>query len=230
MAMNLGRRMRSEHHPVLFGDLRYAQRFCEPGAPSGVELDRDHGTCSSELRLGNVRYADMADLPLPLKVDKRADRILDWYPIVDRMLKVDTLEPQPLQAVRTSTAQMLGSTISDPTVGSGPQKPALSHHHQPCRIWIERLGDQCFADTGTIRVGGIDKRDASLHRPPKQCYRPALISWRASDLRAGNAHRSKANLPNWQLGESLRQHFRPPPSAFCDGWRRRPYNSQHPGF
>jgi hypothetical protein len=75
----------------------------------------------------------MADLPLPLKVDKRANRILDWYPMIDRMqlIKVDTLEPQPLQAVRTSTAQMLGSTISDPTVGSGPQKPAFSGHRQP---------------------------------------------------------------------------------------------------
>jgi len=27
----------------------------------------------------------MPDLPLPLKVDKRADRILDRYPIIDRM-------------------------------------------------------------------------------------------------------------------------------------------------
>ena len=36
--MHLGRCVRGEHHPVLFGELSYAQRFGEPGAPSGVEL------------------------------------------------------------------------------------------------------------------------------------------------------------------------------------------------
>ena len=36
MAMNLGGRMRGEHHPVLFGELSYAQRFSEPGASHTV--------------------------------------------------------------------------------------------------------------------------------------------------------------------------------------------------
>jgi len=75
--------------------------------------------------------------------DKRVDRILDWDPIIDRMqlIEVDTLEPQPLQAVRISMAQMLGSTVGDPTVGPGAQEPALGGHYQPWRIRIERLRD-----------------------------------------------------------------------------------------
>jgi hypothetical protein len=44
-----------------------------------------HGARSGELPLRDVRHADMPDLPLPLEVDKRADRILDRYPIIDRM-------------------------------------------------------------------------------------------------------------------------------------------------
>src|ERR1700746_942358 len=47
--------------------------------------DQGHATCSGKLSLGDVGYADMADLPLPLKVDEGAYRILDRYPTVDRM-------------------------------------------------------------------------------------------------------------------------------------------------
>jgi hypothetical protein len=39
--------------------------------------DRDYGACSGKLPLGDVRYADMADLALPLKVYECTYRILD---------------------------------------------------------------------------------------------------------------------------------------------------------
>ena len=48
----------------------------------------------------------MADLSLALKVDEGAYRVLDRYPMVDRMelVKLNTLEPEPFQAVRTGMA------------------------------------------------------------------------------------------------------------------------------
>src|SRR5690349_2369875 len=56
--------------------------------------DRGDAACSGKLPLGDVRYADMADLALPLKVDECAYRILDRYPTIDRMelVHLDTLE------------------------------------------------------------------------------------------------------------------------------------------
>jgi hypothetical protein len=68
---------------------------------------------AAKLPLGDVRYADMADLALPLKVDECTYRILDRYPMIDRMelVYLDTFKLEPLQAVRTGTPQMLGSTI-----------------------------------------------------------------------------------------------------------------------
>jgi hypothetical protein len=73
----------------------------------------------------------MADLALPLKVDECTDRILDRYPMIDRMelVYLDTFEPEPLQAVRGGRPQMLGSTIGNPTVGPGAHEPALRGHH-----------------------------------------------------------------------------------------------------
>ena len=75
----------------------------------------------------------MADLSVALEVDERTDRILDRDPVIDRMrlVKLDTIEPQSSQAVRTGAAQMLGPTIGEPTVGTGSGKPALRRHHQP---------------------------------------------------------------------------------------------------
>ena len=108
--------------------------------------DRGYGACSGKLPLGDVRYADIADLALPLKIDECTYRILNRYPMIDRMelVYLDTFKPKPLQAVRTGTPQMLGSTIGDPTVGPGAHEPALRGHHQPCGIRMERLGDQSF--------------------------------------------------------------------------------------
>ena len=73
----------------------------------------------------------MADLALPLKVDECTYRILDRYPMIDRMelVDLDTFKLEPLQAVRTGTPQMFGSTIGDPTVGPGAHEPALRGHH-----------------------------------------------------------------------------------------------------
>ena len=47
--------------------------------------DRGDSARSRKLPLGDVRDADMADLPVPLKADERADGILDRYPMIDRM-------------------------------------------------------------------------------------------------------------------------------------------------
>src|SRR2546421_2157154 len=95
---------------------------------------------------------------------------------------------------------MLGSTIGDPTVGTGSRKPALRRHHQSYRIRIERLGDQRLADAWAVRVGGVDKGDAPVHHPSEQRDRLALIPRRAPDPRTGDAHRAKTKMSNWQLG------------------------------
>jgi hypothetical protein len=95
---------------------------------------------------------------------------------------------------------MLGPTIGDPTVGTRSRKPALRRHHQLCRIRMERLGDQRLADAGAVRVGGVDKGDAPVHHPPEQRDRLALILRRAPNPLAGDAHRTKPKMSNWQLG------------------------------
>ena len=95
---------------------------------------------------------------------------------------------------------MLRPTIGDPTVGTGSRKPALCGHDQLCRVRIKRLGDQRLAGPGAIRVGGVDKDDAPIHDPSEQSDRLALISRRTPHPPAGDAHRTKANMSDRQLG------------------------------
>ena len=143
----------------------------------------------------------MVDTPVALEVDECADRILDRYPVIDRMLLVelDAFEPPPSQAVCTSAAQMIGSTISDPTVGTGSPKTTLCGDHQLCWVRMERLGDQRLADPGAIRVGGIDKGDALIHYTPEQRDRLALIAGGTPHPLSGDAHRTKPDMSDRQL-------------------------------
>src|SRR4029077_6399570 len=65
-------------------------------------LDRDdlrHLLGPRQLGGRDVRDADIADLSLSLKIDERADRILDRHPVIDRMklVELDPLETQPPQ-------------------------------------------------------------------------------------------------------------------------------------
>src|SRR6516165_6649217 len=47
--------------------------------------DLGDGARPGKLPLRYVRHANVADLPVALKVDERTDRILDWYPVIDRV-------------------------------------------------------------------------------------------------------------------------------------------------
>ena len=44
-----------------------------------------NGACSSKLPLRDVRHADLVDLPVALEIDERTNRILDRYPVIDRV-------------------------------------------------------------------------------------------------------------------------------------------------
>ena len=71
----------------------------------------------------------------------------------------------------------------------------LRRHHQPCRIRIERFGDQRLADARTIRVGGVAINvTPPVHHPPeptgttfgerKQRNRARNLLQQATDLRS----------------------------------------------
>jgi hypothetical protein len=79
-----------------------------------------------------------------LEVDECADRVLDRYRVIDRMqlVELDAFKPQPSQAVRTGAAQMLGSTISDPT------------HYDEVRHIFSRRGAYRRYKVGAGRTGG----------------------------------------------------------------------------
>src|SRR5215813_2366250 len=137
--------------------------------------------------------------------DKRVDRILDWDPIIDRMqlIEIDTLEPQPLQAVRTSMAQMLGSTISDPTLprlrrvyrtaatdagGGAPndrahQTPALPEPSRStpavsrlaCRLYRHPYAPPPGGRRQAVRHNGpLDDRSRTFVQPPRPSHRGQL--------------------------------------------------------
>src|SRR5215472_9451730 len=82
-------------------------------------LDReDLGYTSRARKLGSrdVGYADVADLAFALKLDEGADRIFDRHAVIDgmKLVELDPVEPQPLQALRADPAQVFGPAVHLP--------------------------------------------------------------------------------------------------------------------
>jgi hypothetical protein len=68
------------------------------------------------------------DLALAPKVDQRADRILDWHAVIDgmKLVKLDPVEPQPFQALRADTSQVLRLSVDGPGSRTRAGEPAFA--------------------------------------------------------------------------------------------------------
>src|SRR5271167_1639441 len=160
--------------------------------------DLGHPLCARQLGRRNVRYADVADLALALKVDKGADRILDRHAMIDgvKLVELDPVEPQSPQAVGADAPQVFRPGVDDPAAWAGPREPAFARDHQPCRIRVQGLGDQRLADSRPVGIGGVDKGHSLFDGSAKQCDRFPLVAGKSPNARAGNAHRTKSETAN----------------------------------
>ncbi len=87
-----GEPARCQRVPGNKGDAGPGAHIDQPVGRSVAEIvaildgnDMGNGACSSKLPLRDVRHADLVDLPVALEIDERTNRILDRYPVIDRV-------------------------------------------------------------------------------------------------------------------------------------------------
>ena len=172
-------------------------RLRAPVARVVAVLDRDDRgdrLRGAQLGLVDVADPDVADLPLGLQLDERAERVLERHLRVGpvELVERDLLEPEALQAAVARVAQVLGAPVRRPPVRAGPLEPALGRDHEILGVRRERLGDERLADIRTVGVGGVDEVHAALDRAPEHRLRGVPVRGLAPDPCPGDAHRAEA--------------------------------------
>src|SRR6267378_6985084 len=101
----------------------------------------------------------MADLAVALQVGQGAERLLDRHAMIDgvKLVELDPVEPQPLQALLADPPQMRGPAVDRPAARTGTREPAFARDDQPRWVGVERLGDQGLTDSRPIGIGGVDE-------------------------------------------------------------------------
>src|ERR1035437_6835469 len=110
-----------------------------------------------------------------------------------KLVDLDAVEAQALEAAFESFSQVLGAGIMDPLPGTYALPPSLGGDDQAGGIRVESFGDQFFRDVWAVRVGGVDQVDAEFNRTPQGCQARRLVSRRSPDAGAGDAHGSIAH-------------------------------------
>ncbi len=91
---------------------------------------------------------------------------------------------------------MLGMTIRGPLIRPGTFQTCFGSDDQVWRIRIQGVGNEAFADSGTVGVGRIDEIDSQLDCSTKYANRFVAISRLTPDSFASKAHRSESEAVN----------------------------------
>src|SRR6267378_2202084 len=152
----------------------------------------------------------MADLAVALQVGQGAERLLDRHAMIDgvKLVELDPVEPQPLQALLADPPQMRGPAVDRPAPRTGTREPALARDHQPWRVGVERLGDQCLADTRPIGIGGVDKGDSFVDVAGRPPYAGAADAHRAQAEPADSRPTPQGQRHRQMVGSAVVGHDR----------------------
>ena len=133
--------------------------FCTP--------DNRHGFAGLlDLLHADLGQSDVPDFALLLQLRQCAEAFLHGHFGVDAMelVEVDALDLQQSQTHFHLLREVFGPTHGQPPVRPLAREAALCGDDQPIRVWVQRLGDQPFADVGAIGIGRVDEIDAQLDR------------------------------------------------------------------
>jgi len=140
-----------------------------------------------------------------------------------QLIKIDSVQPQSAQAAFAGGSQVFWLSVFNPLVGTRPHKAALSGDHQSCRIRVQRLSDDFFANVGTVGVCGIDKIDSQFDGAPQNpdglspiCgLAPPVIRIAPNPRRVTRRSFPIRNSPDFLAGGSFR---RTEGLSFCIGF------------
>src|SRR5439155_7983644 len=115
------------------------------------------------------------------------------------LIEVDAVEPKPAQAALACPLQVVRPAVGPPLPGAWSAVAALGRDDEVRWVRPQRLGDQAFADVGTIGIGRVDEIDAQLNGAAQDDPRPAGCAWLAPDPAPSESHGAVAKAAHGQL-------------------------------
>jgi hypothetical protein len=116
-----------------------------------------------------------------------------------KLIEIDALEPQPLEASLARLAQVRGAAAPLPNVACRADESSFGCDHEAARIRMQRLRDQPLAHVRSVGVGRIDEVDTELQRPLQHASRALRILRLAPNSRTCQPHRTEAEAIHAQV-------------------------------
>ena len=116
-----------------------------------------------------------------------------------KLVNVDTIETQTLQASFDSFSEMPWTGVVRPQTWPGPIPSTLGCDDQSGGVRKERFSDELFGSVRAIRIGSVDQVHAEFDRPAKCGKCSGFIRGRSPDTRPHDAHRAVAQTINCEI-------------------------------
>ena len=112
--------------------------------------------------------AEKAHLALADELAHRADRVLDRNGRIDPMdvIEVDDVGLEPPEALLAGFAHIFRPAVREARVAEQPEIAKLARDDVIAAVPSDRLGYELLVAAAAVAVGGIEKIDADLARPP----------------------------------------------------------------
>src|SRR5215211_4351507 len=108
-----------------------------------------------------------------------------------QLVEIYALHLKSTQAALARLAQVLGTTVGDPST-TRAREAALGSYDQIIRVGVERFGDQALRDLRTVGVGGVNKVHPQLDSPPEHAAGLLRIVGFTHDTLPRQAHGAEA--------------------------------------
>src|SRR5258708_10431096 len=156
------------------------------------------------LRDGNFGEPNVADLAFVLQFLELAQRLFRRSPRINavQLIKINALDLQAAQAHLNALAQLLPPSNRLPQVRALARQAALGGNDQAFGIRMERLGNQVFADLGTIGVRRIDEVHVQIEQALQNAFAFRRIFGAAPNTFAGKLHGAKAQTVDGKLSSN----------------------------
>ena len=130
--------------------------------------DRVHSVGAADGCGAGLGQADEADLALSDQLGQGADGVLDGRVRVDPVLvvQVDVVGAEPLQGTLDRDADVRRAAIEDAGAATGVRDEAeLRRQHDLVAAALDGPADEFLVAEGAVDFGGVEVRDAQVHRP-----------------------------------------------------------------
>ena len=105
--------------------------------------------------------------------------------------QADPVDAELPPAADRLLAQILGTAVGNPDIGTAARQPALRRNQVDASIRVQRFVDELLGDVGAVGIGGVDEIDPEPGKPLQGPGGLGPVHRWAPDTRTGDAHGSE---------------------------------------